>query len=133
MQHYLEVLIILPLLVVCYQLYSYSCNGEGREKQQRCRSLGTAFMSFGILALAFKSAPFAFFGLVLMMFGFRLLAKGLDRLDKRVFIDRCEDDACGGPHTAGRPRPGAEAAILENSSGDVVQFDSCITTERSPS
>jgi len=92
MQSYLETLIILPLLVMCYQLYSYSAKGEGRERQARCRKLGIAFMSVGIVALVFKSAPFAFFGLVLMMFSFRLLAKGLDRLDKKIFIDQCEDD-----------------------------------------
>lgn len=133
MQRYLEVLIILPLLVVCYQLYSYSGNGTGCERQARCRKLGTAFMSLGILALVFKSAPLAFFGLVLMMFGFRLLAKGLDRLDKKIFIDQCADDICDRPLTADRPRPGGEAAILETSPEDVVQFAGSITTENSPS
>jgi hypothetical protein len=49
-------------------------------------------MTLGIIALVFKSAPFAFFGLILMMFGFRLLARALDRLDKRIFIDRFEDN-----------------------------------------
>lgn len=92
MQSYLESLIILPLLVGCYQLYSYSVNGKGREKQERCQGLGIVFMTLGIMALAFKSVPFAFFGLVLMMFGFRVLAKGLDRLDKKIFIDQCEED-----------------------------------------
>lgn len=92
MQSYLESLIILPLLLVCYQLYSYSVNGKGREKQERCQGLGIVFMTLGIMALAFKSVPFAFFGLVLMMFGFRVLAKGLDRLDKKIFIDQCEED-----------------------------------------
>jgi hypothetical protein len=92
MQMYVESLIILPLLVVCYQLYSYSVHGEGREKQERCQQLGISFMTLGIIALVFKSAPFAFFGLILIMFGFRLLAKGLDRLDKKIYIDRYEDD-----------------------------------------
>jgi hypothetical protein len=48
-------------------------------------------MSAGIAALAYKSVPFAFFGIILMMFGFRLIAKGLDRLEKKVFIDRFEE------------------------------------------
>lgn len=130
MQSYLEILIILPLLVLCYQLYSYSVSGEGRERQARCQGLGIAFMSCGIVALAFKSAPVAFFGLVLMMFGFRLLAKGLDRLDKKIFIDRCEDDTLRNPLTVNRPRPGGEAAMQENCPEDVVQLAGCITTER---
>lgn len=92
MHSYVEILIILPLLVLCYQLYSFSVNSEGREKQERCQKLGVAFMTVGILALVHKSAPSAFFGLIMMMFGFRLLAKGLDRLDKKIFIDQHEGD-----------------------------------------
>jgi hypothetical protein len=92
MQMYVESLIILPLLVVCFQLYSYSLHGEGRERQQRCQNLGIAFMTMGITALVLKSAPFAFFGLILIMFGFRLLARALDRLDKKIFIDQYEDN-----------------------------------------
>ncbi len=92
MYSYVEFLIILPLLVVCYQLYSFSANSTGVEKQERCLKLGIAFMTFGITAMALKSVPFSFFGIVLIMFGFRLLAKGLDRLDKKRFIDRCDDD-----------------------------------------
>ena len=130
MQSYLEILIILPLLVLCYQLYSYSVSGEGRERQSRCQGLGIAFMSCGIVSLVFKSAPVAFFGLVLMMFGFRLLAKGLDRLDKKIFIDRCEDDALRNPLTVNRPRPGGAAAMLETCPEDVVQLAGCITTEK---
>jgi hypothetical protein len=48
-------------------------------------------MTLGIMALVFKSAPFAFFGLILMMLGFRLIARGLDRLDKNIFIDQYDD------------------------------------------
>ena len=92
MQNYVESLIILPLLVVCYQLYSYSIHGEGRQKQDKCQNLGIAFMTVGITALVFKSVSFVFFGLILIMFSFRLLAKGLDRLDKKIFIDRYEED-----------------------------------------
>jgi hypothetical protein len=92
MQSYIEALIILPLLVLCYQLYSFSVNSDGRERQGRCQKLGIMFMTLGITALVFKSAPSAFFGLILMMLGFRLLAKGLDRLDKKVFIDQLDED-----------------------------------------
>jgi hypothetical protein len=50
-------------------------------------------MTTGICAMVFKSAPSAFLGLILMMFGFRLMAKGLDRLDKNTFIDRYDEDS----------------------------------------
>lgn len=93
MRVYFEIMIILPLLVMCYQLYCFSVSSVGREKQERCQSLGITFMTFGIVAMALKSAPLAFFGLILMMFGFRLLAKGLDRLDKDTYIDRYRDDS----------------------------------------
>lgn len=92
MRVYFEIMIILPMLVMCYQLYCFSVSSVGREKQERCQSLGITFMTFGIFAMVFKSAPLAFFGLILMMFGFRLLAKGLDRLDKTTFIDQYRDD-----------------------------------------
>jgi integral membrane sensor domain MASE1 len=92
MRSYVEILIILPLLVMCFQLYSFSVNSTERKVQERCQNLGIGFMTLGITALVLKSAPFAFFGLILMMFGFRLLAKGLDRLDKKIFIDRFDDD-----------------------------------------
>jgi integral membrane sensor domain MASE1 len=92
MRSYFEIMILLPLLVMCYQLYSFSVNSERLKVQERCQKLGIALMTVGIMALVIKSAPFAFFGLILMMFGFRLLAKGLDRLDKKTFIDQFEGD-----------------------------------------
>ena len=91
MRGYVEIMVVIPLLIVCYQLYSFSVNSEGRKLQERSRKLGIVFMSAGIAALAYKSVPFAFFGIILMMFGFRLIAKGLDRLEKKVFIDRFEE------------------------------------------
>jgi Ca2+/Na+ antiporter len=92
MNIYLETFILLILLAVCYQLYTFSVTSEGREKQGRCQKMGIAFMTFGITSLAFKSVPFAFFGLILIMFGFRLLAKGLDRLNKKTYIDQFDED-----------------------------------------
>ncbi|MBL0224662.1 MAG: hypothetical protein IPQ16_03485 [Geobacteraceae bacterium] len=92
MRVFIDILIILPLLVLCYQLYSFSAKSEGLVKQERCQKLGIMFMTLGILALVFRSAPWAFFGLVLIMSSFRLLAKGLDRLDKKTFIDQLDED-----------------------------------------
>ncbi len=92
MHTFIESMIILPLLVGCFQLYTFSVNSEGEEKQGRCQKLGIAFMTCGIIALVFKTIPLVGFGFILIMIGFRLLAKGLDRLDKSVFIDQCEED-----------------------------------------
>jgi hypothetical protein len=92
MKIYFEILIILPLLVLCIQFYSYSVNCKGKEKQDNCQRLGILYMTVGILTLVFKSAVFSFFGLILMMFGFRLLSKGLDRLDKTKYIDQYNED-----------------------------------------
>jgi len=92
MFHYIELLIALPLLVTCYQLYFFSVKSKGLELQGRCQKLGIAFMTMGIMALVFKTIVFVVSGFILMMLGFRLLAKGLDRLDKTIFIDQHEDD-----------------------------------------
>ena len=92
MRSYFEILIILPLLVLCYQLYFFSIQSVGQKQQERCQKLGIVLMTLGITALAFKSVPSAFFGLIMIMFGFRLIARGLDRLDKKIFIDRYKDD-----------------------------------------
>lgn len=92
MRSYIEIMVIIPLLVLCYQFYSFSASSEGQKRQERSRKLGVVLMTLGITALAYRSVPFAFFGIILMMFGFRLIAKGLDRLDKNIFIDRCEED-----------------------------------------
>lgn len=92
MASYLKLLILIPLLVICYQIYSFTSSRIGAEKQIRCRRLGIGYMVLGILALVEREPLFAFFGLILIMGAFRLMAKSLDRIDKTVFIDRYEDD-----------------------------------------
>lgn len=92
MHIYVDIIIILPLLVLCYQLYSFSVNSKGRDMQGRCQKLGIAFMTLGIIVLVIRSVSSAFFGLIMIMLGFRLLAKGLDRLNKTKYIDRYDDD-----------------------------------------
>jgi hypothetical protein len=88
MHIYLEFLATLPVMVICYQLYTYSINSTGVERQQRLQKLGIACMAIGITALVAREPALVFMGLVLIMGGFRLMAKGLDRLDKKLFIDR---------------------------------------------
>jgi hypothetical protein len=85
MRTFVEIVIIIPLLILCFQLYYFSVNSKGVQKQDRCQKLGIVFMTFGIVALVFKTVPLVSFGLVLMMFGFSLMSKGLDRLDKSLY------------------------------------------------
>ena len=88
MHTFVVFLIIIPLLILCFQLYYFSVNSTGVQRQDRCQKLGIVFMTFGIVALVFKTVPVVSFGFVMMMFGFRLISKGLDRLDKSIYIDQ---------------------------------------------
>ena len=85
---FIKLLIMIPLLVICFQIYEFTSSRKGVEKQNRCQALGIGYMVIGIISLIERDPIFAFFGLVLIMFGFRLMAKGLDRIDKKVFIDK---------------------------------------------
>ena len=92
MSPYFQLLIISPLLVICYQIYAFTSSRQGEEKQSRCQKLGIGYTVVGILALIWRDPVFAFFGLVMIMFGLRLMAKALDRIDKKIFIDRYNDE-----------------------------------------
>jgi hypothetical protein len=89
---FIKYLATIPLLLIFFQIYAYSSNSKGEDKQSRCQKLGIAYMAIGITALIARDTAFAFVGLVLIMFGFRLIARGLDRLDKKIFIDRYDGD-----------------------------------------
>ncbi len=99
MKTYIEILAMLPLMVICFQLYSYSDNSTGVDRQRRCQKLGVFYMAIGTTALIAREPAFVFLGLVLIMMGLRLMAKGLDRLDKNIFIDRY-----GGPNNGSEPK-----------------------------
>jgi uncharacterized membrane protein len=92
MSSYFQLLILIPLLVICYQIYAFSSSRIGEDRQSRCQRLGIGYMVIGILALVEREPLFAFFGFILIMFGFRLMAKGLDRIDKTVFIDSYNEE-----------------------------------------
>jgi hypothetical protein len=92
MESLIELFAAVPLLVISYQMYGYSASGGGEERQKRCRQLGIVFMTMGIVALIFRSPVSVCTGLILMMLGFRLLAKGLDRQNKTTYIDRFDED-----------------------------------------
>jgi hypothetical protein len=85
---YFQLLILIPLLVICYQIYAFSSSRKGEDRQNRCQKLGIVYTVIGILSLIERTTIFAFFGLIMIMFGFRLMARGLDRMDKKIFIDR---------------------------------------------
>jgi hypothetical protein len=89
---YAELLGTIPIIMICYQIYAFSVNKKGAEKQKSCQNLGIAYMTFGITALIARQPVFVFMGLILIMFGFRLMATGLDRIDKKVFIDRYDEE-----------------------------------------
>jgi hypothetical protein len=92
MLYFFQILFLIPLLVICFQIYSFSSSRKGEDRQKSCQKLGIAYAVIGILALVMREPLFAFFGLILIMFGLRLMAKGLDRLNKSVFIDRYHGD-----------------------------------------
>ena len=92
MSPYFQLLFLIPLLVICYQIYAFTSSRKGADRQNRCQKLGIGYMVIGILALIEREPLPAFFGLILIMFGFRLMAKGLDRIDKTIFIDSYNEE-----------------------------------------
>jgi len=84
----LKPLILLFVFVVIFQMYNYATTREKVEKQKICRGMGIALFSVGVVSLVLRDQFLVFSGLVLMMIGFRLIAHGLDRLDKKIYIDR---------------------------------------------
>jgi uncharacterized membrane protein (GlpM family) len=85
---YAKLLILIPVFIVFFQIYHYAVTRSGPEKQRTCRGLGIAAFTIGIVSLVSRDYFFVVVGLVSIMVGFRLIAHGLDRLDKKVFIDR---------------------------------------------
>ena len=92
MHDLIEIAILGPVLVVMYQFYRFAVNRTGEMKQKSCQALGIVYCSLGITALALHTTFFVFAGLLLLMFGLRLIAHGLDRINKTIFIDRYDED-----------------------------------------
>ncbi|MBT0664392.1 hypothetical protein KI809_08775 [Geobacter pelophilus] len=92
MKTVIELIILIPLFIVFYQFYCYSITATGKEKQNKCLALGIVSSTVGITSLAYHTTISVFGGLILIMFGLRLIAHGLDRIDKKIFIDRYDDD-----------------------------------------
>jgi hypothetical protein len=83
--------LLVPFWVLSVQFYSHAVSQQGEQKQRECRSLGIIFTAIGIVSLVFRDVFFAVSGLVLIMLGLRLMAHGLDRIDKKRFIDQYEN------------------------------------------
>ena len=92
MEPFITYLIQMAVLVVCFQIYLFVSSKKGEEKQTDCQRTGIVFMTLGMVALCMRTTAYSITGLILIMMGFRLMARGLDRLDKTRFIDRLEDD-----------------------------------------
>lgn len=88
----IELFVLIPLFILCYQFYAFSVTSKGVERQKRCQALGIVYTTMGIVSLIYRSPVAVFGGLILIMLGFRLMARGLDRLDKKTFIDHFEED-----------------------------------------
>ena len=91
MRELIELAIILPVLIILYQLYRFSLRHTGVTRQKTCLLLGTVYCTLGITSLAIHTLFFVIGGLLLILFGLRLFAHGLDRIDKQVFIDRYDE------------------------------------------
>jgi len=93
MMPYLKLLLLLPFFALYLQLYNYATIRKGTEKQQTCRALGIFSCTIGTLCLISRDYLPVIIGLLLLMFGFRFIAHSLDRLDKKIFIDRYDNSA----------------------------------------
>ena len=92
MNVYVECFIIIPFVVVMFQFYMWIVSLEGIERQKHCKALGVTYTTLGIVCFVFRSLSLAIVGLILIMLGLRLIAYGLDRINKSIFIDKLDDD-----------------------------------------
>jgi len=92
LMEYVKLLLILPFIVFGYQLYRYTVTLKREDRQRACRSLGIIIFPAGVVCLVFRNFYTVIAGLVLIMFGLRLIAYGLERKDRKIFIDRYGED-----------------------------------------
>jgi hypothetical protein len=90
---YLQIFLAIPIVIMSTQLYLYGASRTGAIRQSTCRGLGIAYTTGGVVSLVFHSAFFAFLGFYLIMLGLLLISRGLDRLDKKIFIDSYAEDS----------------------------------------
>jgi hypothetical protein len=80
---------LMPLCIFMLQVYRYAVTRpDPADRQSSCRNAGIVIFSFGSAGLIYREPIFVFAGLIMMMLGFKLIARGLDRQNKSIFIDR---------------------------------------------
>jgi len=92
MNIYVECFISIPFIFVSFQFYTWIVSLKGVAKQKHCQALGIIYTTLGTVCFMFRSLSLAVVGLVLFMLGLRLIAHGLDRINKTVYIDRFDED-----------------------------------------
>jgi hypothetical protein len=92
MNVYVQCFITVPFVVVMIQFYLWIVSLKGAEKQKHCMALGITYTTLATVCFFFRSLPLAIVGLIIFMLGMRLIAHGLDRIDKTIFIDRFDED-----------------------------------------
>ena len=92
MNIYVQCFVVIPFMVVMVQFYWWIVSLKGLERQKHCRVLGVIYTTLGTVCFTFRTLPLAIVGLLLFMLGLRLIAHGLDRIGKTIFIDRLDDD-----------------------------------------
>lgn len=92
METFLKYLVMVPFWIFGAQLYCFAASLEGVQRQEGCQKLGILYITVGIVSLVFREALFVVSGLMLIMLGLRLVSYGLDRIDKKTFIDRYKSD-----------------------------------------
>jgi hypothetical protein len=124
-----KLIALLICLIVFVQMYNFAVRKKGEEKQRACRIFGIICTTAGIACLIYRTVFCTFSGLILIMMGLRLIAHGLDRLNKTVFIDRYEEDSMPAAErplepTAAEASPRVDAAACRmepaESSGSVA-------------
>ena len=92
MESFVKYLLLVFLWVFGSQLYCFAASLKGVERQEGCRSLGIIYITVGIVSLVFREMSFVVSGFLLIMLGMRLVSYGLDRIDKKKYIDRYQED-----------------------------------------
>ncbi len=85
---YLQIFLAIPIVIISTQLYWYAVSRTGTSRQSSCRSLGIVYTTVGIGCLIFRSTFTAFLGFYLIMLGLILISRGLDRLNKHIYLDK---------------------------------------------
>jgi hypothetical protein len=85
--------VTIPFVIVMFQFYSWIVSLQGVDKQRHCKALGIVYTTLGTCCFIFRTLPFAIAGLLIFMLGLRLIANGLDRINKTTFIDRLDEDS----------------------------------------